>query len=77
MGKKVCRAKFNCVGITKRAYGKDEFTHEAEFSAVYPGTEENEQYFKATPSGSLKIATLKADFFEPGKSYYLDFIEAD
>lgn len=79
MSEPVCRAKFVCNAVTKKVIDHRAGTmgYEADFSAVYAGTEENDKYFRATPYGSLKVATLKADFFEPGKTYYLDFIAAD
>lgn len=81
MSERVCRAKFICNGVTKKVVDSrttpPTLGYEADFSAVYAGSEENDQYFRATPYGSLKMATLKADFFEPGKTYYLDFVAAD
>lgn len=49
------------------------------FSAVYDdGTPENERYARYTPIGELKIQVDNpAVVFEPGKSYYLDFTEAE
>lgn len=74
------RCKFLCNGVTKkvlREYQKpDAFIYEAEFGVVYDGSEENKQFFKWTPSGSLKIGVYTQDVFEPGKSYYVELTEA-
>ena len=74
------RSKFTCQKIVKfRHWNREsdgQFLYEAEFTAVVDGSEENKRYFEATPSGTLKLATLKDDLFEPGKTYYLDITEA-
>ena len=42
-------------------------------SPSYPGgSEENAKFWAATPSGTLKVGTVRADHFEVGKDYYLD-----
>lgn len=75
------RAKFTCG--SKRTYEnwKHEeghpFIFEYEFSAVTGKSPENEQFFASTPSGSVKLTAVHDDLFEPGKSYYLDFTEAE
>lgn len=78
MGNKI-RAKFFCQSTTAHAYGgKDVF-----LTAVSgkPGEKMNEDagFNKATPSGEVKMRIdnpAAVDFFQPGKSYYLDFEEA-
>jgi len=50
------------------------------FYAVYAGSEENDKYFKATPSAQFYVQTVNevaAAQFEPGKQYYVDFTPAD
>ena len=50
------------------------------FYAVYAGSKENDQYFKATPSASFTIQTVNeaaAAKFEIGKYYYVDFTPAE
>lgn len=79
------RCKFRCESVKKlvrsirddggRVTG-ERFVYEAEFSAVHGGSPENDRYFEATPFGSLKIGTLLADSFVPGREYYLDIVEA-
>lgn len=77
------RCKFTCVSVTKRkawSGAPSEFVYDAEFQAVAKhdtaktreAAIENEQFWAATPSGSLKVATIRADHFEVGKDYYLD-----
>ena len=72
---KKVRAKFSCNTIIENM---------VELSAVY-GTddkdnEENNQFSEATPYGELKMMISNPDakdFFQVGKSYYLDFQEAE
>lgn len=72
------RAKFRLDSVKQWAYGGSK---SFEFSAVYDdGIEENKRYAKATPSGKLEIQIDNppaAEFFELGKSYYLDFTKAE
>lgn len=75
------RCKFTCQSVTKRTNwrkgeGAEPFLYEAEFSAVTDGSEENDQFFDATPNGTLKLGTYKEDRFEPGTDYYLDLAPA-
>lgn len=75
------RCKFACQSVTKarnwhRGPDDPEFVYSARFSAVTDGSEENKKFFHFTPSGMLEIATYKEDIFTPGKSYYLDILEA-
>ena len=72
------RCKFECNSVTKKQHWQKEkgFLYEADFSAAYTGSEENKQFFEATPSGTLRIGTYKEDHFHPGKSYYIDISEA-
>lgn len=72
------RCKFHCNSVRKsvaREGTGEIFLYEAEFGAVYDGSEENKEFFKWTPSGSLKLGVYKKDVFEPGKDYYLDISE--
>jgi len=68
-----------CQSVTKSKAWRgaaEDFHYEAEFSAVTSGSDENESFFAATPSGSIKLSTLKADHFTPGVDYYVDFVAA-
>lgn len=77
---KEIRAKFECTSTNLDEYGEHVF-----LNAVYANkdgevNEENKSFSEATPSGSLTmmISNKRAQgFFKKGKSYYLDFTEAD
>ena len=74
----VTRCKFHCQSVKKfmtRDADGDEPVYEAEFTVVYNGSAENEEFFKWTPSGSLKIGVYKDDVFQPGQDYYVDLTE--
>lgn len=72
------RAKFVCNQVTDTPEYEQKLVS---FSAVVDGSEENKSFSKYTPSGnaSLNISyeTQAANFFKEGKSYYLDFTEAE
>lgn len=49
------------------------------FSPVYSGSDENKQFFAATPGGAFQFYTVNqaaANQFEMGKEYYFDIVEA-
>lgn len=77
------RCKFSCVSVTKqKSWEREpqpgrEFHYAAKFTAVTSGSEENDRFFAATPSGTLEISTFVQDVFEPGKDYYLDLSAAE
>lgn len=65
------RAKFRCETITQNVAGAEVY-----LVPVASGSKENEDFFRYTPSGSLKMATVNqeaAKQFIPGKDYYIDF----
>ena len=73
------RAKVTCVGVRKyRGWGSQPapMFWEAEFVPVTGDSTENKSFFASTPSGNIKLSTIREDHFEPGKSYYVDFTEA-
>jgi hypothetical protein len=72
------RAEFQCVGVTKRrGWGGAEFVYDAEFQAVTAnGGDENKSFFAATPSGSVRLSTVRDDLFQVGQHYYVDFAAA-
>jgi len=75
---KVVRSKWQCQSVTKtKGWNGPEFMYGATFQVVTSGSEENKQFFASTPSGQLTIGVVSADYFVPGKFYYLDFQEAD
>jgi len=68
------RAKFVCNVKTQTMDG-----YTVKFTPVTSGSEENDQYFKWTPFGSLEMGTLNpeaAEQFTPGMEYYVDFTPA-
>lgn len=79
------RAKFRCMGIDKRWNGEEH----VEFLPVthkYPHTtgsevdaHENLAFWKATPSGSIKLTYNQgqANEFRHGDYYYVDFVPED
>ena len=73
------RAKFECVSVTKReGWGDAKLLYEATFAVVTgKGSPENEKFFASTPSGEIKVGVVRDDHFEVGKSYYVDFTEAE
>jgi hypothetical protein len=73
------RCKFKCQSVTKRTgWNKPtEFLYDAKFGAVTDGSEENNRFFAATPSGVLEVSSILPDAFVPGKEYYLDIRPAD
>jgi hypothetical protein len=76
------RCKFLCTSVKKfSASGwhtepKADFMYEAEFQAVTGGSDENKKFFASTPTGSLKVSTVRDDMFQPGKEYFLDISAA-
>lgn len=71
------RAKFLCNSITQYTGG----TKQAVLAAVTDnGDPENKAFWSATPNGQITIGVSNpaaAAVFEVGKSYYVDFTEAD
>ena len=65
---------------TKQTYGGDNWTStNLVFSPVYTGSEENKQFFAATPGGTCQFYTVNPTAtaqFEIGKEYYIDFTPA-
>ncbi|WP_320705367.1 hypothetical protein [Enterobacter cloacae] len=68
------RAKFKVERTSQTVNGT-----EIELSPVTSGSKENEQFFKWTPYGSVKIGVVSAetaDRFKPGQEFYVDFTPA-
>lgn len=70
------RAKFKCHGENRSMYSS---SVEYQFSAVSADeVEENRKYHRYTPQGQLSIHVDNPQVkFELGKSYYIDFTEAN
>lgn len=69
------RAKFKCDSITITVNNGRSIT----MTPVYGDTPENKSFWKATPSGEIKLYVVNeaaAVQFEPGKEYYVDFTPA-
>jgi hypothetical protein len=72
------RAKFDC--ISKEHDTRDPGHGSVTLTVVHTGCEENDQFFKPTPKGSILISTLNKEtfaLFEPGKTYFVDFTPAE
>jgi hypothetical protein len=71
------RAKFKCTEIAKReGWGDNKVLFGASFVAVGGNSEENKKFFAASPSGSIKIDTVREDHFQVGQEYFVDFTPA-
>lgn len=69
------RAKFQVSNVTKTASG-DEIVA---MVAVVGGSDENKQWSKYTPAGSLSMTISNPEAqgkLVPGQSYYLDIMDA-
>ncbi len=70
------RAKFTVTAITDRGY-----TKEVEFQTIYDQSiPEDQRFYKATPSGSIKMQIdnpAALEQFKLGKSFYADFTPID
>ena len=68
------RAKFKVDRTSQTVNGT-----EIELSPVASGSQENEQFFKWTPYGSVKMGIVSAgaaEQFKPGAEFYVDFTPA-
>lgn len=70
------RAKFSCAKIINEAYGS-EANVTIELKPVTSGSEENREFYKWTPIGSIVLGILDSHHsFKLGYDYYVDFTEA-
>lgn len=74
--------KFVCQSITRQlgyVYkdGKSEMkeVNNVRFSVVTSGSDENKEFFAATPSGSIEFSYVHPVGFELGKEYYVEIKE--
>lgn len=68
------RAKFTVTGINETSWSK-----EITMAPVMADDGENKDFWKATPSGEIKISIdnkVAAEMFEIDKEYYVDFTKA-
>ncbi len=69
------RAKFVVTEIARNKYGEQE-QQSIRMQAVYGDSEENDKFFKYTPSAKIELNTVNPEVgnqFELGKEYYVDF----
>jgi hypothetical protein len=73
------RAKFQCTSVTKSKHwdGTGRFIFNAKMTPVTSGSEENKEFFAATPSGTIELGQFNEELFVPGKEYFVDFTEAE
>lgn len=75
-------AKMSCMATETHQYGSypNQQQHKVRLGAVYSHTGENKDFADATPSGECWMAISDgrpaAQFFKPGKKYYVTFTEA-
>lgn len=76
---KITRAKFVCTSVSKSKHwdGSGKFLFTARMTPVMNGSEENKKFYASTPSGNIELGQFSEDLFEPGKSYFVDFTEAE
>jgi hypothetical protein len=70
------RAKFTVQEIARTTSG-----YRIRLSPVTSGSEENQQFYKYTPGGSIELSTINdaavEQFGSPGDSFYVDFTKAE
>lgn len=73
-------AKMQCNFTETQNYGGSKPQHKVQLGAIYGKEGENKDFSDATPSGQcwMQISDGRpaADFFKPGKKYYVTFTEA-
>ncbi len=76
------RAKFVCTSITRSGHW-DAAKGEIQTIKLVPvtsGSDENKAFYDASPCGAIELGTVNknaGNYFELGKSYYVDFTKAD
>jgi hypothetical protein len=75
------RAKFYVSTLTKQKMynGQDGIGVVVKLNPVISGSDENKDFYKLSPSGSIELGTVNesaAAQFEIGKEYYVDFTPA-
>lgn len=76
-GNYMVRAKFV---VSYKSQPNDNGEGHVTLSPVYSGSEENKQFFAATPGGSIQLNVINPSafaVFEHGKEFYVDFTEAN
>jgi hypothetical protein len=71
------RTKFYVSTLTKQKMGQQgEIGAVIKLNPVMSGSDENEKFYRYSPSGSIELGTVNeeaAKQFEIGKEYYVDF----
>jgi hypothetical protein len=70
------RAKFTVWSRTENVWG----TTDVKLQPVTGGSDENDTFFKATPSGEISLNGLKPEVaasLTPGKAFYVELTEAE
>lgn len=74
-------AKFTVNSVNKRkGWGENPWVYDINLNPVTSGSEENKQFYAATPSGNITLSTVNesvASEMEPGKNFYVTFEAAD
>lgn len=75
------RAKFTVQSVTQtKHWDKSKgYISTIKLQPVTSGSEENQSFYEATPSGSIELGTVNeaaASQFELGAEYYIDFTKA-
>jgi hypothetical protein len=73
------RSKFVCSEISNSSGSTDENGKTIKLGAVIAGSDENNEFFRWTPSGSISLTCVSVEAskqFEVGKEYYVDFTPA-
>lgn len=74
------RAKFYVASVVENDPSNvEDKGYTINLNPVISGSEENKQFYKWTPGGSIQLSTINpiaAAQFEAGKEYYVDFTPA-
>ena len=74
------RAKFKVTRIERSLWRKGIEVQTIVLLPVTSGSDENTQFYEATPSGSIQLGTVNAEAaaqFELEGEYYIDFTKAE
>lgn len=74
------RVKFKVTRIERLLWRKGVEVQTIVLMPVTSGSEENTQFYEATPSGEIKLGTVNAQVaaqFELEGEYYIDFTKAE
>lgn len=73
------RAKFRVSEITEHAYG-NQLMKTIKLAPVTGGSDENKQFWAATPNGEIRLGTINMDAaaqFAINDEFYVDFTRAE